>query len=220
VSDTRFTERLTRGHAALLLVDHQVGLASGVHDVPLTELKHNVAALTKAAQVLNLPIVVTTTAADSTKGGRSPSWPRCCLPISPASTAPPSTPGTSRGSSRRPRDGAQEAHRHGDLDRGPPGLPTVSATADGFDCYAAVDASGTFSRTKGEAGCYGCSSGASSRSTMPQRSSRSSRTTPTRWPPPSSHVGVTGCPIPSSSLIGLMAVVTSWEVPDGRIGDE
>jgi hypothetical protein len=40
VSDTEFTERLTRDNAALLLVDRQVGLYTGVRDSPLAELKH------------------------------------------------------------------------------------------------------------------------------------------------------------------------------------
>jgi hypothetical protein len=51
VSDT-CTERLTRDNPAVLLIDHQVGLYSGIVDIPLAELKHNVVALTKAAQVL------------------------------------------------------------------------------------------------------------------------------------------------------------------------
>jgi hypothetical protein len=46
VSDTKCTERLTRDKAAVLLIDHQVGLYSGIVDVPLAELEHYVVALT------------------------------------------------------------------------------------------------------------------------------------------------------------------------------
>ena len=57
----RFTEQLTPDNAALLLIDHQVGLCTGVRDLPIAELKHNVIGLAKAAKALGLPIVVTAT---------------------------------------------------------------------------------------------------------------------------------------------------------------
>src|SRR5229473_3362188 len=61
---------LTSENAALVLVDHQVGLMTGVRDYSTGELKHNVVALAKAAKALKLPIVVTTTARDSMCGAR------------------------------------------------------------------------------------------------------------------------------------------------------
>jgi nicotinamidase-related amidase len=54
-------ERLTRENAALLLVDHQVGLYTGVRDIDTLNLTHNVVGLTKAALALKLPVIVTTT---------------------------------------------------------------------------------------------------------------------------------------------------------------
>ena len=57
-------EPLTSQNAALVLVDHQVGLMTGVRDYSTGELKHNVVALAKTAKVLKLPIIVTTTARD------------------------------------------------------------------------------------------------------------------------------------------------------------
>jgi nicotinamidase-related amidase len=69
----RAYEPLTSQNAALILVDHQVGLMTGVRDYSTGELKHNVVALAKAAQALKLPIVVTTTARDSMWGPTSPS---------------------------------------------------------------------------------------------------------------------------------------------------
>jgi len=65
MSANKFTESLTRENAAVVFVDHQVGLYSGVRDMPLRELKHNVVALAKAARVFKLPLVVTTTAAST-----------------------------------------------------------------------------------------------------------------------------------------------------------
>src|SRR5690348_10932363 len=57
----RYQERLTPDNAALLLIDHQAGLFTGVRDIPVAELKHNVVALAKAAKVLGLPTIVTAT---------------------------------------------------------------------------------------------------------------------------------------------------------------
>src|SRR6266568_2066499 len=65
-------EPLTSQNAALVLVDHQVGLMTGVRDYSTGELKHNVVALARAAKLLKLPIVATTTARDSMWGPTFP----------------------------------------------------------------------------------------------------------------------------------------------------
>src|ERR1043166_3977844 len=65
-------EPLTSENATLILVDHQVGLMTGVRDYSTGELKHNVVALAKAAKALKLPIVVTTTARASMLGPTFP----------------------------------------------------------------------------------------------------------------------------------------------------
>ena len=70
-------EPLTSENAALVLIDHQVGLMTGVRDYATGELKHNVVALAKAAKELRLPIIVTTTARDSMWGPTFPE--RRCL---------------------------------------------------------------------------------------------------------------------------------------------
>src|SRR3981189_1885781 len=63
---------LTSANSALVLVDHQVGLMTGVRDYETGELKHNVVALAKAAKVLRIPTVVTTTARESMWGPTFP----------------------------------------------------------------------------------------------------------------------------------------------------
>lgn len=57
-------------NAVLLLVDHQVGLLSGVRDTTVGELKHNVVALANAARALGVPVIVTATMPDSSGPGR------------------------------------------------------------------------------------------------------------------------------------------------------
>src|SRR5215831_16563578 len=88
-------EPLNSENAALVLVDHQVGLMSGVRDYSIAELKHNVVGLAKAAKALKLPIVVTTTARDSMWGPTIPELVEA-LPASKLSIVPRSTPSTIR----------------------------------------------------------------------------------------------------------------------------
>jgi hypothetical protein len=71
-NQVRSYEPLTSQNAAVILVDHQIGLMSGVRDYSIGMLKHNVVALAKAAKALKLPIVVTTTARDSMWGPTIP----------------------------------------------------------------------------------------------------------------------------------------------------
>jgi hypothetical protein len=64
--------RRTRENTAVLLIDHQVALFTGVRDLTVSELKHNVVGLAKAARILGLPIVAVTTARDSMWGPTIP----------------------------------------------------------------------------------------------------------------------------------------------------
>ena len=59
---------LDRNNSVLLLVDHQIGLITGVRDMDSAALKHNVVALAKAAQVMGIPVVVTSTGANGPFG--------------------------------------------------------------------------------------------------------------------------------------------------------
>src|SRR5258708_14943728 len=71
-------EPLTSENAVLILVDHQIGLMTGVRDYSTGELKHNVVALARAARALKLPIIATTTARDSMWG---PTFPELVEPL-------------------------------------------------------------------------------------------------------------------------------------------
>jgi len=65
-------EPLTRQNTAVLLVDHQIGLLTGVRDIDVPELKHNVVALAKAAKALDVPVIVTSTLRDGMWGHTIP----------------------------------------------------------------------------------------------------------------------------------------------------
>ena len=145
-------EPLTSQNAALILVDHQVGLMTGVRDYSTGELKHNVVALAKAAKALKLPIVVTTTARDSMWG---PTFPELVEAL-------PGIEIIDR-SSVNAYDDARVAHAIEATKREKlifagislevcAAFPAMTAVAKGLDAYVAVDASGTFSETKRQAG--------------------------------------------------------------------
>src|SRR5207247_5744172 len=59
---SRAYERLTPGSAVLLLIDHQSGLVAGIRDLAPDEVRHNVVAFARAARVLRVPVVLTSTA--------------------------------------------------------------------------------------------------------------------------------------------------------------
>src|SRR5438477_12535789 len=143
----RYLERLTSNNAALLLIDHQVGLFTGVRDIPIAELKHNVVALAKAARVLGVPIIVTATS------------PEMWGPVIPELTE--ALPGisiinrTTVNAFDEPRfakaveaTGRKKLIIAGVSTEVCLALPAIRAAGNGYDAYAVIDASGTFSETK------------------------------------------------------------------------
>jgi nicotinamidase-related amidase len=149
---TRSYEPLTSENAALVLVDHQVGLMSGVRDYSIADLKHNVIGLAKSAKALKLPIVVTTTARDSMWG---PTIPELVEAL-------PGVQIIDR-SSVNAFDDAQVARAIETTGRRKlifadlslevcAAFPAMTAVARGLDAYVAVDACGTFSETKRQMG--------------------------------------------------------------------
>src|SRR6266478_7536498 len=143
---------LTADNSALVLVDHQVGLMTGVRDYETGELKHNVVALAKAAKVLRIPIIVTTTARDSMWG---PTFPELVDALPDVSIIDRSTvnafddPEVARAITAT---GRRKLIFAGISLEVCAALPAITAVGKGFDAYVAVDASGTFSETKRQVG--------------------------------------------------------------------
>src|SRR6266480_4485973 len=170
----RLYELLTSQNAALVLVDHQVGLMTGVRDYSTGELKHNVVALAKAAKALKLPIILTTTARDSmwtallsplnTSPVRAPvNASRTAGPTFPELVeALPGVPIIDRSSVNAFDDpnvaqaitaaGRKKLIFAGISLEVCAAFPAITAVGKGLDAYVAVDASGTFSETKRQAG--------------------------------------------------------------------
>lgn len=60
--------RLSPENSALLLIDHQTGLANGIQDQSIPEFMTAIAALSKTAKAYKLPTIITTSAADGPNG--------------------------------------------------------------------------------------------------------------------------------------------------------
>lgn len=145
-------EPLSSENAALVLVDHQVGLMTGVRDYSIAELTHNVVALAKAGKALKLPIVMTTTARDSMWG---PTIPELVEALPGVQIIDRSTvnafddPHVARAIEAT---GRKKLIFEGLSLEVCAAFPAMTAVGKGLDGYVAVDACGTFSTTKHQAG--------------------------------------------------------------------
>lgn len=149
---TRAYEPLTADNAALVLVDHQVGLMTGVRDYSTGELKHNVVALAKAAKALGLPIVVTTTARDSMWGPTFPELVEALPGVGIIDRSTVNAYDDDRVAKAIEATGRKKLIFAGISLEVCAAFPAMTAVARGLDAYVAVDASGTFSETKHQAG--------------------------------------------------------------------
>lgn len=61
-------EKFSAENAALLLIDHQVGTMGWVKSIPFEELKRNALMLAKAASILKLPVVLTSSMEEHAQG--------------------------------------------------------------------------------------------------------------------------------------------------------
>ena len=145
-------EPLTSENAAVVLIDHQVGLMTGVRDISTGELKHNVVALAKAAKALKLPIVVTTTARESMWGPTFPELVEALPEIPIIDRASVNAFDDEKVAQAITATGRKKLIFAGISLEICAAFPAIAAVGRGFDAYVAVDASGTFSETKRQVG--------------------------------------------------------------------
>jgi nicotinamidase-related amidase len=148
---TQRPERVTRTNGVLLLVDHQIGLYTGVRDIDVLELKHNVVGLTRAMLALKVPVIVTTT----TEKMWGPMIPELAEVL-------PGVRGIERTTvnawdEKRIVDAVKATGRKNLIITGIStdvclAFPAIAALADGFQTYAVIDASGGFTRTQVDMG--------------------------------------------------------------------
>jgi nicotinamidase-related amidase len=143
---------LTSQNAAVVLVDHQVGLMTGVRDYSTGELKHNVVALARAAKALKLPIVAATTARESMWGPTIPELVEALPGIEIIDRSSVNAYDDVRVADAIEATGRKKLIFAGISLEVCAAFPAMTAVAKGLDAYVAVDASGTFSETKRQAG--------------------------------------------------------------------
>ena len=125
---------------------------TGVRDYSTGELKHNVVALAKAAKVLKLPIVATTTARGSMWGPTFPELVEALHGIEIIDRSSVNAFDDARVSRAIEATGRKKLIFAGISLEVCAAFPAITAVGKGLDAYVAVDASGTFSETKRQVG--------------------------------------------------------------------
>jgi len=140
-----YFEALTPENAALLLIDHQAGLFLGVHSIDQQILKNNVLGLAKAARALELPTALFTSSAHGPNGPTIPELTALFPEVDVIDRSPINLwdDDASRGAvERMGRRKLVMAAITTDVCLA---FPALHATRAGYDVYAVIDASGTWS---------------------------------------------------------------------------
>jgi nicotinamidase-related amidase len=141
------SERLTRDNAVLLLVDHQIGLYTGIRDTDVLHLKHNIVGLTRAMLALKVPVIVTTTSEKMW----GPLIPELADVVRGVKVIERTT--VNAWDEKRVTEAVKATGRKKLIVTGVStdvclAFPAIAAIADGFESYAVIDASGGFTQTQ------------------------------------------------------------------------
>ena len=139
-------QRLTPDNSVLVLIDHQVGHLLTIKDIDQEELRHNVVASARAARVLGVPVIVTSTT------------PEIFGPTLPELTeALPGIENIERSiinawEDPKVRQAIKETGRRKILFAALTthvclAFPSISAVSEGYESYALLDGSGTWNET-------------------------------------------------------------------------
>ena len=139
-------QRLTADNSVLVLIDHQVGHLLTIKDIDQEELRHNVVASARAAHVLGVPVILTSTA------------PNIFGPTLPELTeALPGVKNIERSiinawEDPKVREAIKETGRQKILFAALTthvclAFPSISAASEGYESYALLDGSGTWNET-------------------------------------------------------------------------
>ena len=146
-----YYETITPENSALVLIDHQVGLYTGVRDIPVDELKHNLIGLVKAAKIFRIPIIVTTTT-ESMWGPMIPELQKLLVGISVIERTTVNAWDDSRVSGAIEKVSRKKLIMTGITTDVCLTFPAITAVGKGYDVYAVIDASGAFTVKQGELG--------------------------------------------------------------------
>ena len=147
-----FLNLLSRDKTVLLLTDHQVGLYTGVRDITVGDLKHNVVALAKAARILGVPVVITATMTDGMWGPVIPELLAAVPDVQPIVRSKINAWEDPRVVAAIAKTGRKQLVVAGVSLEICATYPALSAKAAGYDSRVVLDASGTFTDAKRTAG--------------------------------------------------------------------
>ncbi len=146
-----YYETITPENAALVLVDHQIGLYTGVRDIPVDESKHNIIGLVKAAKVFKIPIVVTTTT-ENVWGPMIPELQELLKDIPVIERTTVNAWDDPRVALAIEKTGRKKLIMTGISTDVCLAFPAITAVGKNYDVYAVIDASGAFTVKQGELG--------------------------------------------------------------------
>lgn len=132
---------------AMLLIDHQSGLFQTIKDIPKESLRRNVTALAQAAKLANIPLITTASMPDGPNG---PLIPEVSLDAPWAKYV--ARPGQINAwdcddfVSAVKQTGKKQLIIAGTTTSVCMALPSLSAKRDGYEVFAVIDASGTYSK--------------------------------------------------------------------------
>ena len=151
-SQNAYLTLLSRENTVLLLTDHQVGLYTGVRDITVGDLKHNVVALAKAARILGVPVVITATMTDGMWGPVIPELLAAVPDVQPIVRSKINAWEDPRVVAAIAKTGRKQLVVAGVSLEICATYPALSAKAAGYDSRVVLDASGTFTDAKRTAG--------------------------------------------------------------------
>jgi len=133
--------------AVMLLIDHQSGLFQTVHDMPMPTLRAHVTALAKAASLADVPVITSASVPEGPNGPMIPEVHR---------EAPHAQYVARRGEINAwdnddfvaavKQTGRRQLIIAGTLTSVCMAFPSIAAVAEGYQVFAVIDASGTYSR--------------------------------------------------------------------------
>src|SRR5512147_108961 len=140
--------RLDRENCAVLLVDHQTGLANLVHDFSPDDFKNNVLALADSAKYFKLPTVLTTSFEDGPNGPLVPEL-KALFPNAPYIARPGNINAWDNEDfvSAVKATGRRQLIIAGVVTEVCVAFPALSAVEAGYEVFVVTDASGTFNET-------------------------------------------------------------------------
>ncbi|WP_239377897.1 isochorismatase family protein, partial [Pseudomonas aeruginosa] len=141
------TPKIDPANAAMLLIDHQSGLFQTVKDMPMTELRANATTLAKVATLAKIPVITT---ASVPQGPNGPLIPEI-------HEAAPHAQYVARKGEINAWDnpefvaavkatGKKQLIIAGTITSVCMAFPSIAAVHDGYQVFAVIDASGTYSK--------------------------------------------------------------------------